>query len=372
VEEHVRAETVRAVYQQALLAPFLTLLVAGLMGAALWRVSEHRSLLTWLGAIALLSLGRLALVLAYRRRAPVPIEMIAWERAFVLTLIAISLAWGVGGALLLPLGSLAHQAIIYFFLIGLAGGAVASYSAHPVACLVCLLSIMVPTTLRFAWQDAVELRAMAGAGVMYLIASIRATRNYGAFWRRTFRLSWDLQQAHQLAHRMARTDELTGLNNRRAFTEQCERALEQARRYARPLALVMFDIDHFKTINDTHGHAAGDRVLQDLAGAILRTLREVDVAGRLGGEEFAVLLPETGGAEAVALAERLRKVVAGLKVSHQGHEIACTCSFGVAVRMEDDAVLDTLLSRADEALYRAKRQGRDRISVDAQVPRASD
>jgi diguanylate cyclase (GGDEF)-like protein len=372
VEEHVRAETVRAVYQQALLAPFLTLLVAGLMGAALWRVSEHRPLLTWLGAIALLSLGRLALVLAYRRRAPVPIEMIAWERAFVLTLIAISLAWGVGGALLLPPGSLAHQAIIYFFLIGLAGGAVASYSAHPVACLVCLLSIMVPTTLRFAWQDAVELRAMAGAGVMYLVASIRATRNYGAFWRRTFRLSWDLQQAHQLAHRMARTDELTGLNNRRAFTEQCERALEQARRYGRPLALVMFDIDHFKTINDTHGHAAGDRVLQDLAGAILRTLREVDVAGRLGGEEFAVLLPETGGPEAVALAERLRKVVAGLKVAHEGHEIAFTCSFGVAVRLEDDAVLDTLLSRADEALYRAKRQGRDRISVDAQVPSASD
>jgi diguanylate cyclase (GGDEF)-like protein len=364
VEEHVRAETVRAVFQQAILAPILTLLVAVLVGASLWRTSAHGPLVVWLGAIAVLSLARLALVLAYRRRSPVPFEMIGWEQAFVLTLVGISLAWGVGGALLLPLDSLAHQAIIYFFLIGIAGGAVASYSVHPTACLLSLLSLLVPVTIRFALQDVIELRAMAAAGVMYLIASIRATRNYGAFWRRTFRLSWELQEAHQLAHRMARTDELTGLNNRRAFTEQCERALEQARRYGRQLALVMFDIDHFKTVNDTYGHAAGDRVLQALAEAIERTVREVDVAGRLGGEEFAVMLPETGGVEAAALAERLRQAVAGLSVPHEGGGITFTCSFGVAARTEDVMELDTLLSRADEALYRAKRQGRDRISRD--------
>jgi len=370
VEEHVRAETVRAAFQQALLAPILTLLVAGLVGVALWRTIEHGPLRVWLGVIATVSLGRLALLLAYRRQAPASGRMISWERAFILTLVGVSLTWGVGAALLLPVDSLAHQAIIYFFLIGIAGGAVASYSVHPTACLLCLLSLMVPVTIRFAVQDVVELRAMAGAGLMYLVASIRATRNSGAFWRRTFQLSWELQQAHAFAHNLARTDELTGLNNRRAFTELCGRALEQARRYARPLALVMLDIDHFKDVNDTYGHAAGDRVLQALAEAIRRTARDPDIAGRLGGEEFAVMLPETGGAEATTLAERLRHVVAALRVPHEGATISFTCSFGVAARMDDVTVLDTLLSRADAALYRAKRQGRDRISRDGSAREA--
>ena len=361
VEEHIRAETVRAVFQQALLAPILTVLVAGLVAAALWRASAHGRLLVWLGVIVALSLARLAVILAYRRRNPVPARMIAWERAFVLTLVGVSLAWGVGGAMLLPVDSLAHEAIIYFFLIGIAGGAVASYSVHPTACLLCLVSLMVPVTLRFALLDVIELRAMAAAGVMYLVASIRATRNYGAFWRRTFQLSWDLQQAHTLAHTLSRTDELTGLNNRRAFTELCGRALEQARRYARPLSLVMLDIDHFKQVNDTYGHAAGDRVLQALAEAIRGTAREADIAGRLGGEEFAVMLPETGGVEATTLAERLRTVVAGLRVPHDNATITFTCSLGLATRNDDVAVLDTLLNRADQALYRAKNSGRNRV-----------
>ncbi|HEV8401384.1 MAG TPA: diguanylate cyclase [Gemmatimonadales bacterium] len=364
VEEHVRAETVRAVFQQALLAPILTLLVGGLVGASLWRASLHGPLLLWLGAVAVLSVARLTLLLAYRRRSPPPDRMIGWERAFVFTLVLVSLAWGVGAALVLPSESLAHEAIVYFFLIGIAGGAVASYSVHPRAVLLCLLSLMVPVTIQFALANSIELRAMAAAGVMYLIASLRATRNYGAFWQRTFQLSWELQQAHTLAQKLSRTDDLTGLNNRRAFTELAKRALEQARRYGRPLALVMFDIDHFKHVNDTYGHAAGDRVLQALAQAIRGAARDPDIAGRLGGEEFALLLPETSGPEAVTLAERLRRVVGGIGVPHDGATISFTCSFGVAARQEDVAVLDTLLNRADEALYRAKRQGRDRISLD--------
>lgn len=364
VDEHIRAETVRAIFQQALLAPILTLLVAALVGAALWRTNAHGPLFAWLAVIAVLSLTRLGLVIAYRRRAPVPIEMIVWERAFVFTLVGISFAWGVGGWLIMP-DSLAHQALIYFFLIGIAGAAVASYSAHPTACLLCILCLMVPVTVWFAAQDVVELRVMAAAGAMYLVASIRATRNYGVFWRRTFRLSWELQQAHLLAHKLSRTDELTGLNNRRAFTELGGRALEQSRRYNRPLALIMFDIDHFKTINDTHGHAAGDRVLQAVATAIARTARIPDIAGRLGGEEFALLLPETSGREAASLAERLRADLSALRVPYDRATITFTCSFGVAARGTDVAVLDTLLSRADEALYRAKRQGRDRVSSEA-------
>ena len=361
VEEHVRAETVRAVYQQAIAAPFLTLLVTGLAATALWRVAPHERLFVWLGLIALLSVVRLGLVIAYRRSHPTPIHMIVWERAFVYTLVGICLVWGAGSLIVMP-ASLAHRALIYFFLIGIAGGAVASYSAHPTACLLSVLCLMVPVTVWFAFQNVIELRVMAAAGAMYLVASARATRNYGVFWRETFRLSWELQRAHTLAQKLSRTDDLTGLNNRRAFTSLGTRALDQARRYNRALALIMFDIDRFKVINDTHGHAAGDRVLQEVAVVVLRNARSADVASRIGGEEFAVLLPETDRSQAVTFAERLRRELEQLELAHDGATLRFTCSFGVAARGEDVAVLDTLLKLADEALYRAKRAGRNRVS----------
>ena len=124
----------------------------------------------------------------------------------------------------------------------------------------------------------------------------------------------------------------------------------------------MFDIDRFKVINDTHGHAAGDRVLQEVAVVVLRNARSADVASRIGGEEFAVLLPETDGSQAVTFAERLRRELEQLELAHDGATLRFTCSFGVAARGEDVAVLDTLLKLADEALYRAKRAGRNRVS----------
>jgi diguanylate cyclase (GGDEF)-like protein len=265
---------------------------------------------------------------------------------------------------IMPPDSLAHQAIVYFFLTGVAGGNLALYSAHATACTVAITCLLAPSTIWFAAHNVWELRGMAAGGLIYLGASIRSIRAYGSFLRRTFQLSWELQQANTLAQKLARTDELTGLNNRRAFIEMGRRAMDQARRYQRPLSLVMFDIDHFKDINDTHGHAAGDHVLEAVGEAIRRRARAADILGRIGGEEFAVLLPETTGAEAVILAERLRHDIAAVNVAYEGSSITFTCSFGVAAQGEEILVLDTLLSVADQALYRAKRQGRNRVSRD--------
>ena len=362
VDEHIRAETVRALFQQAIAAPILTLLVAALLALVLWDDAPRQRLLIWLSAIALLSLVRLGLVLAYRRREPRTLEMIGWEHAFVYTLVVICAVWGIGAIPIMPL-TMAHRALIYFFLLGIAGGAVASYSVHPTTCLLAVTSLLVPVTVWFAFQDSTELQVMAAGGAMYLVASIRATRNYGEFWRRTFRLSWELQQAHTLAQKLARTDDLTGLNNRRAFSSLGYQALEHSKRYNRPLSVVMFDIDHFKIINDAFGHAGGDKVLQAVAAVMLRRARTTDIPGRLGGEEFAVLLPETDTDQAMVFAERLRADLEQLEVLHNDKTIRFSCSFGVALRADDVAVLDTLLMRADEALYRAKNDGRNRVAA---------
>jgi diguanylate cyclase (GGDEF)-like protein len=190
---------------------------------------------------------------------------------------------------------------------------------------------MVPVTVWFAFQNVTELQVLAAGGAMYLVASVRATRNSGEFWRRTFRLSWELQQAHTLAQKLARTDELTGLNNRRAFSALGYQALEHSRRYNRPLTVVMFDIDRFKTINDTYGHAGGDRVLQAVAATILHRVRR-DVPGRIGGDEFAVLLPETA-ADGVVFAGGLRATLER-RGRHNGEDDSLSCSFGRGSRQD--------------------------------------
>lgn len=179
--------------------------------------------------------------------------MPAWERRFVVSLIVTGVVWGLGGLVIMPADSL-HQAIVYFFLMGMAGGAVATYSAHASCTYITISSLLLPSTAWFVFQDDVVLRAMAAAGLVYVGAAYRATRTLSFFLHRTFQLSHELQIANEKAEHLARTDSLTGMRNRRAFYEQGERALDQARRYGRPLSLIMLDIDHFKAINDTWGH----------------------------------------------------------------------------------------------------------------------
>jgi len=160
----------------------------------------------------------------------------------------------------------------------------------------------------------------------------------------------------------AQIDYLTGLNNRGHFMEQAEKELSRSQRYAKEMAIFMMDIDFFKKINDSHGHKVGDIVLKKLAEVCRHTLREVDIIGRVGGEEFAILLPETNRAEALEVAERLRLAVADSKVPmRDGLPVQYTVSIGVSSVVSPDDNIDMLLSRADKALYQAKQTGRNRV-----------
>jgi diguanylate cyclase (GGDEF)-like protein/PAS domain S-box-containing protein len=163
---------------------------------------------------------------------------------------------------------------------------------------------------------------------------------------------------------LATTDGLTGLNNRRHFMELAGMHLEQAGRYSKPFSLITLDVDYFKSVNDTYGHDAGDRVLTTLSRLCEDACRKVDVVGRLGGEEFAVAMPETGPEEARRAAERLRRVMAEAEVDVRGGKIGFTVSLGVASLSPEIESLEQLLKSADEALYRAKQGGRNRVETD--------
>jgi diguanylate cyclase (GGDEF)-like protein len=166
---------------------------------------------------------------------------------------------------------------------------------------------------------------------------------------------------HEEVYQLATLDALTELYNRRHFQELLEKELARAGRHARPLALAILDVDHFKRINDEHGHIAGDGVLRQIATIVREHVRGEDIAARIGGEEFAVLLPEAGLPAAEAFAERLRAAIEAAAFAPGGAPRRVTISIGIALLAPTRASRSELMRAADAALYEAKESGRNRV-----------
>jgi diguanylate cyclase (GGDEF)-like protein len=178
-----------------------------------------------------------------------------------------------------------------------------------------------------------------------------------------------IAQIHQLQQQLAQltdlvhTDNLTGLYNQRFLAGALENEIERTHRTGRPTALLILDLDHFKQVNDTYGHDAGNRVLVETARIVKAHIRRIDMACRFGGEEFVVILPNTDLREAVRVAERIRSGIEAAQVEIENGCISVTASLGVDVfREEQNDSVQAFISRADSWLYQSKRQGRNRVS----------
>jgi len=181
-----------------------------------------------------------------------------------------------------------------------------------------------------------------------------------------FALARDVTENEELkSHlsKLALTDELTYLHNRRAFISSLNKELSRAKRNNEDLSVLMIDIDFFKKINDKYGHHVGDITLQHFSHEATNAIRNEDLIGRLGGEEFAVLLPNTAINSAADLAERLRKTIEDAYIEFDGQKISFTVSIGVAVLDDENMTSTTLLNNADQALYNAKESGRNRVTL---------
>ncbi len=172
-----------------------------------------------------------------------------------------------------------------------------------------------------------------------------------------------LNEAQTHLKHVAITDELTGLRNRRYIVERLEEEFQRAKRSGRPLSLIMLDIDHFKDINDAYGHLFGDVVLRVIAARIKSSLRKHDLVGRVGGEEFLVLCPDSAIEDTVVVAERVRKIINDEAIGDGVNEVRVALSAGVTMLRASDASSDRVFSRADTALYKAKEEGRNRVMV---------
>jgi diguanylate cyclase (GGDEF)-like protein len=173
--------------------------------------------------------------------------------------------------------------------------------------------------------------------------------------------SADIRYGLSRAKLLSETDDLTGLLNMRGFSIAANRLFGQALRYKRAVTVLMIDSDNLKSVNDTHGHEAGNRLLRQLTRLVQAELRYTDVLARYGGDEFIVLLPETPSAGALEVAGRIREAVASLPLDLDGKRVPSTVSIGIAVHPADGNSLDALVSRADRAMYQAKQGGRNRV-----------
>ncbi len=354
---HIEAETLALLFRQSAPGMYFALAIATLVAIGLWAEVATPALGLWLAAIGLSFLSRLALFVAYKRANPAGVAVLRWRMPYVATLYFSAAVWGLGLPWLMPADSIVHQAFVFVFLIGMASAALTTYSAVREIALITSAITMLPVVLWFLIQgDALRL-AMGLGGLLFFVSAWRATRVLAAAMHGTIRLTHELETARASAEKAAQRDDLTGLFNRRALTELGSAAVARCRERNQPVSVMVFDLDHFKSINDTWGHATGDEALIVVANVLKSCLRQHDICGRLGGEEFGVVMPDTTTEAAHTIADRVRQAIAAEPLTDRDGPQHITASAGVASNGYD---LETLLNQADQAMYDAKQHGRDR------------
>jgi diguanylate cyclase (GGDEF)-like protein len=356
----IEAELVALLYRQTPHAMAFSLMAAAVVAHALWPTAPRAPLLGWCALVLLAFVARLWLFAAHARIRPEGAEVLRWKRPYLGTLAFAAAVWGFGLTWLVANEPPVLEAMAYVYIVGMAGSALTTYSALRSAALTAFFLTLTPMTLWLFASGELVAMSMAAGGLLFAIGGARATQILSASLRNDIQLRRELERATRIAEEAARTDPLTGLYNRRAHTELGAFAVDHCRRLGVPVGLLLLDLDRFKAINDTLGHAAGDAALQAFGALLRQSLRGSDVCGRVGGEEFAVVLPHTTLAEARIVAEKLRLACAGLAIDAPEGRFGFTVSIGLA---HGPYGFDALLRQADAAMYEAKLAGRNRVEV---------
>lgn len=238
------------------------------------------------------------------------------------------------------------------------GAALGVYSTIRYMALTTICIIILPATLWLLIQGEKLTILMAIATTLFIGSAIRATKILSLTLHRTFQLTHELSDARDFAEKLAHTDTLTELNNRRAFIGMSRQRILYCQRHKDPVPLLRLDLDHFKSINDRFGHDAGDSTLQQLARILTGSVRSSDICGRIGGEEFAVLLSKSTIQEASLVAEKIRIAVEQSTIKTASTQLSMTVSIGISSANDS---LEALLKTADQAMYLAKQAGRNRV-----------
>lgn len=271
------------------------------------------------------------------------------------------LTWGVAGFLLFPADSSA-QMLMTFALAGIAAGGMSTLGILPGAYAAFLLAGVLPFSVRLFMQQDGSYTLMGLMSLVFVALLLLASRRAHTTYTESQRLRFENEDMTEKLHALATTaitDSLTGAYNRNMLNVALPSEMERARRHDVPLAIIMLDIDHFKRVNDNHGHQVGDRTLVWITERICTQLRDADLLFRWGGEEFMVVAPNADLAAAYLIADRMRREIEQSPLEPAG---VITCSLGCSQWCPDDTT-DSFIQRADRALYVAKANGRNCVET---------
>nr|WP_320116807.1 diguanylate cyclase [uncultured Desulfuromonas sp.] len=359
----ITAECVRVVYQNRI-PSLVSVLIASFLPFAVGLLPQTRTgtfisvCLLWLFVAA-----NFALCHWFNRSDLPDKDAVKWGRFFYVE--HFFLAMLLGSIFFYFVVNGIEGAPLYLILVslGFSAGSVSAFHQLKWAPPIFMATIITPQVVYYFLQQSKSSNVVAVMLLIILVFMSIISLEQHKNWIKTLALSFELESAKKEAEWIARIDLLTGLYNRRAFYEVAPKFLGNAKRYKRPVSVIMLDIDYFKNINDAYGHAVGDTVLVKIAELLKTQLRGSDLVGRMGGEEFAILLPDTDQDGAFILVEKLREKIKQLSFDECGFNFNVTSSFGLVAYSGADESLDALLKKADAALYQAKNEGRDKTIV---------
>ncbi len=353
----IKRALVAHLYDHTLSAACINVVLAAVVAAGLWQALSAWALASWLALMATVSAVRIAQLTQYRRSDnPDPGR---WQAYYVATLLASGGVWGASIPVFGPSLAAHHEVLLVVAVAGMSAGALPVNGAILWIYCAYLICTLVPAIVVYLANGTHPQFVFGVMGLLYVAMLVMAAHHLSRRLQGTYELSARLEQANRELARQATHDPLTDLPNRARFESAVDTELERVARYGARCALVMIDIDHFKSINDTYGHATGDQILERVGATLNTEMRRADCAARWGGEEFIALLPETGLDSARHVAERIRCRVIRIGVDDRNR---ISVSLGVAV-CEGSEARATLFQRLDRALYRAKQRGRNRVEV---------
>jgi diguanylate cyclase (GGDEF)-like protein len=299
------------------------------------------------------------------------------EQRAVIFSTAVGVLWAIASFIFFPAGGPEERAALVILLAGLCAGSVSFFSSSPAASIGFFLPFMLMLLGQAITFMTPRTPVLPAAIAVFTASAVLFTRTSWGQFVENVRVLVERDRLLQEAKRsgvqlelmlsrmsdLAMVDELTGLKNRRSFFDDVESVIAGSRRRGRPVAIALLDLDHFKDVNDTHGHAIGDDVLREVARRIEDTLRQEQIVGRIGGEEFVVLLPDTSPQQALVAIERVRRAVGESPITaSDGTQVNITVSGGIAP-LADGMTVPVAMQQADKAMYRAKALGRNRVEV---------
>ena len=363
----VKSEQVRIIYASTVPSLITILLCSLILSLVQWEVIDHTVIVSWFALTNLLSVARFYLYHQFKKLSAENLVSDGWYQGAINISIASGITWGAAGLLLFAEQSLVHQVFLAFVITGMCAGAITTLSAILNAARGFVVCALVPVIIKFYLINSDISLEMTIMSLLFMTMILLSAQRLNRIIRESLEVRLQRQLAEQTIRRQAQFDELTDLPNRRLFLSTLRREMASAGRHHRCGAVFFIDLDRFKSINDSLGHAVGDELLVKIARRIGERLRQEDTVGRLGGDEFVVLLPEvaddadSAGTQASAIADEIRKLFLTAFII-QGHEIYLTISVGIALFPTDESAED-LLKYADVAMYRAKSEGRNSVRL---------